>query len=316
MATIIACGARVRPASAAAGTSLHCAPCHGSHNDSTPCRMPYVLSTPALPRDLRQNIRLYGYAGGVALASASCAPSQQVVQKRRVGVDGGDADELPGRFVIEGNTRGEALRALRLTPHPLQPRGCGSQRLPIHHQVDPQDEGPRRCRVTNEQHGIHGDRQLRPHLRPPAAEDHRQLTALGLGQGRGTGLVTGESPFFVNPEMGPIRFQERKMATIIACGARVRPASAAAGTSLRCAPCPGSHNDSTPCRMPYVLSTPALPRDLRQNIRLYGYAGGVALASASCAPSRSSSTGHRAGSSPDPRHSRAPRRGRGPAARR
>ena len=37
--------------------------------------MPYVLSTPALPRDLRQNIRLYGYAGGVALASASCAPS-------------------------------------------------------------------------------------------------------------------------------------------------------------------------------------------------------------------------------------------------
>ncbi len=80
MATIIACGARVRPASAAAGTSLRCAPCHGSHNDSTPCRMPYVLSTPALPRDLRQNIRLYGYAGGVALASASCAPSTSAMR--------------------------------------------------------------------------------------------------------------------------------------------------------------------------------------------------------------------------------------------
>ncbi len=40
--------------------------------------------------------------------------------------------------------------------------------------------------------------------------------------------LPGESPFFVNPEMGPIRFQERKMATIIACGARVRPASAPA----------------------------------------------------------------------------------------
>ncbi len=46
--------------------------------------MPYVLSTPALPRDLRQNIRLYGYAGGIALASASCAPSLQLSTIERI----------------------------------------------------------------------------------------------------------------------------------------------------------------------------------------------------------------------------------------
>ena len=66
------------------------------------------------------------------------------------------------------------------------------------------------------------------------------------------------------------------------------------GTPLSSAPRPGSHTDSTPVRWPYVWSTPALPRDFRQNIRPSGYAGVVALrstataVSTSCAPSKMS----------------------------
>ncbi|MBI3343953.1 MAG: ATP-binding cassette domain-containing protein, partial [Gammaproteobacteria bacterium] len=69
---VLPSAARARPASA---TALHFVARHGAHNDLTPCRVPPILSPPALPRGLRQNIRPYGYAGGVAHRSSAIAPS-------------------------------------------------------------------------------------------------------------------------------------------------------------------------------------------------------------------------------------------------
>ena len=56
--------ARVRPASATPGTPLRCAPRHGSHNDLTPCRLPYVLSPPALTPQTPTKHPALGLRGG------------------------------------------------------------------------------------------------------------------------------------------------------------------------------------------------------------------------------------------------------------
>jgi hypothetical protein len=72
-------------------------------------------------------------------------------------------------------------------------------------------------------------------------------------------LIAIVSPFFAIPEMGPSDFRSKKLATLFAYGGPrsscVRPVSV-----LRCATHSdrGYHTDSTPCRMPPILSLPAL----------------------------------------------------------
>ena len=96
---VLPSAARARPASARAH---HFAVHPGFHNDFTPVRLPYVLSPPALPRGLRQNIRPSGYAGVVAHRSSAIAPSLPVLLQRT------DAGHRGGvtRSRVEGSVMG------------------------------------------------------------------------------------------------------------------------------------------------------------------------------------------------------------------
>ncbi len=77
---------------------------------------------------------------------------------------------------------------------------------------------------------------------------------------------TSESQFFAIPEMGSPPISGASCGDHFASAARARPASATARYFAALASTHGYHNDSTPVRLPYVLSPPAMERcRLRQN---------------------------------------------------